>query len=114
MPVERADFSAYDRARPTKLMNAVDVKIGSLSFDRAEYDAEGDVLYLHIGEPVDAEGEETPESHVLRFAPGTSRIVGLTLIGARAALDREARVTVTLPRTVRISVSEIAPALTDH
>lgn len=95
-------------------MKAVDVTIGSLSFDRAEYDAAGDVLYLHIGEPADAEGEETPEGHFVRFAPGTSRVVGLTLIGPRATLDRDGRVAVTLPRTVRISADEIAPALAKH
>jgi hypothetical protein len=42
-------------------MEAVNVKIGPLVFDHADYDSEGDVLYLHVGAPQDAEGEETPE-----------------------------------------------------
>ena len=53
------------------------IRIGPLSFDHADYDAEGDVLYLHVGEPQPGEGEETPEGHVVRFAPGSHRIVGL-------------------------------------
>lgn len=32
------------------------------------------VLYLRIGEPQRGEGEETPEGHVVRYAPGTNRI----------------------------------------
>jgi len=59
-------------------MERVNIAIGTLTFDRANYDAENDVLYLHVGDPQTAEGEETPEGHVLRFAPGTHRIVGLT------------------------------------
>jgi hypothetical protein len=36
-----------------------------------------------------AEGEETPEGHVLRFAPGTQHIVGLAVLGAQAILNRD-------------------------
>ena len=35
------------------------------------------------------EGEETPEGHVVRYAPGTSRVVGLTVLGARRVLERD-------------------------
>ncbi len=41
-------------------MERVNITVGPLSFDHADYDAEGDVLYLHIGEPEAGEGEETP------------------------------------------------------
>jgi len=41
-------------------MERVNIAIGPLSFDHADYDAENDVLYLHVGEPEDGEGEETP------------------------------------------------------
>jgi uncharacterized protein YuzE len=68
-------------------MEAVNVKIGPLVFDHADYDPEGDVLYLHASAPQDAEGEETPEGHALRFEPATQRIVGLTVINARWLLD---------------------------
>ena len=56
-------------------MEAVNIRIGPLEFDHADYDADGDVLYLHVGQPQPGEGEETPEGHVVRFAPGTQRIV---------------------------------------
>ena len=32
-------------------MERVNITIGPLTFDHADYDAEGDVLYLHVGEP---------------------------------------------------------------
>jgi hypothetical protein len=69
------------------------------------------VLYLHVGEPIDAEGEETPEGHVLRFAPGTQQVVGLTVINARSVLNRDGRLIVTMPGTVEASADELAPAL---
>ncbi len=92
-------------------MEAVNIHIGPLVFDQADYDADGDVLYLHAGTPVRAEGEETPEGHVLRFEPGTGRIVGLTVINARWLLERDGRLVVTVPETVEASASELAPAL---
>ena len=92
-------------------MEPVNVQIGPLVFDHADYDAEGDVLYLHVGEPVEAEGEETPEGHVVRFEPGTQRVVGLTLIDARFVLDRDGRLIVTVPETVEATADQLAPAL---
>jgi len=92
-------------------MEAVNIGIGPLTFDHADYDADGDVLYLHVGQPQRGEGEETPEGHVLRFAPGTQQIVGLTVINARQVLTRDGRLIVTVPETVEASADELAPAL---
>jgi hypothetical protein len=92
-------------------MEAVNVRIGTVVFDHADYDADGDVLYLYVGVPREGEGEETPEGHVLRFEPGTQRIVGLTVINARWVLDRDGRLVVTVPETVEASADELAPAL---
>jgi uncharacterized protein YuzE len=92
-------------------MDAVTIHIGPLVFDHADYDPEGDVLYLHVGAPQAGEGEETPEGHVLRFAPGTQRIVGLTIINAKHVIDRDGRLVVTVPETVEASADELAPAL---
>jgi uncharacterized protein YuzE len=89
----------------------VNIRIGPLVFDHADYDAESDVLYLHVGAPQPAEGEETPEGHVLRFLPGTQRIVGLTVIDARHVLDRDGRLVVTVPETVEASAADLAEAL---
>jgi uncharacterized protein YuzE len=93
-------------------MEAVNIHIGPLVFDHADYDADGDVLYLHIGAPEAAEGEETPEGHVLRFEPGTQRIVGLTVLNASWLLDRDGRLIVTVPERVEASADELGPALT--
>jgi uncharacterized protein YuzE len=79
-----------------------------LTFDHADYDAEGDVLYLHVGEPEAGEGEETSEGHVVRYAPGTNRIVGLTVLGARHLLKHDGHLAVTVPET---SAEDLAPAL---
>ena len=92
-------------------MEAVNIRIGPLVFDHADYDQDGDVLYLHVGPPQPGEGEETPEGHVLRFAPGSHRIVGLTLINARHVLDRDGRLIVTVPETVEATAEDLAPAL---
>jgi uncharacterized protein YuzE len=92
-------------------MEAMNIRIGPLSFDHADYDAEGDVLYLHIGQPQPGEGEETPEGHVLRFAPGTQQIIGLTVINARHVVNRDGRLIVTVPETVEASADDLAAAL---
>jgi uncharacterized protein YuzE len=92
-------------------MEKVSIRIGSVEFDHAAYDAAGDVLYLHVGEPQEAEGEETPEGHVLRFEPRTQRIVGLTVLGVQAILDRDGELRITIPESVKASADDLAPAL---
>lgn len=62
-------------------------------------------------EPQEAEGEETPEGHVLRYAPGSQRIVGLTVLGAQRILDKEGELRVTIPEPVKASADDLAPAL---
>ena len=78
-------------------MERVNLSIGPLSFRMADYDAESDVLYLHVDAPEPAEAEETPEGHAIRYAFGTDRVVGLTMISPRYILEHEGRLTVTLP-----------------
>jgi len=92
-------------------MERVNITIGPVSFDRADYDEENDVLYLHVGDPQVGEGEETPEGHVVRYAPGTNRIVGLTVMGPRHILARDGCLAVTIPETVETSAEYLAPAL---
>jgi hypothetical protein len=41
-------------------MGAVNVRVGPLAFDPADYDADGDVLHLHIGPPREREGDQPP------------------------------------------------------
>jgi uncharacterized protein YuzE len=78
-------------------MEGLNVRVGPLVFDQGFYDSEGDVLYLTVGPPQASEGEETPEGHDFDFAPGTQRIVGLTILNARWLLERDGRLVVTLP-----------------
>ena len=92
-------------------MDRVNIKIGPVVFDHADYDAEHDVLYLHVGEPQPGEGEETPEGHVIRYAPGTQKIVGLTLLGPGRMLEHEGRVVVTVPEAVETTADDLAEAL---
>ncbi len=92
-------------------MEQVDIGIGPVQFDHADYDSEHDVLYLHVGEPQDGEGEETPEGHVIRYAPGTHRIVGLTLLSPRRTLERDGRIVVTIPETVEATAQDLAAAI---
>jgi len=92
-------------------MERVSIRIGPLAFDHADYDAEHDVLYLHVGEPAEGEGEETPEGHMIRFSPGTRRIVGMTMINPRSILERDGQLAVTVPETIEASAADLAPAL---
>lgn len=92
-------------------MDRVNIEIGPISFAYSDYDAEHDVLYLSVGKPEEGEGEDTPEGHVIRYAPGTSRVVGLTLMNPRRILERDGRITVTVPETVEKSAEDLAPLL---
>ncbi len=86
------------------------VKIGNITFDHISYDAEGDVLYLHVGKPqAAADAEETPEGHAVRFSRD-GQVIGLTLINARWLLDRDGAITITLPQ-LRAEASDLAAAL---
>jgi hypothetical protein len=63
------------------------------------------------GSPQQEEGEETLEGHVVRFAPGTQRMVGLTILGPRRILERDGRLTVTVPEAVEATADDLAAAL---
>jgi uncharacterized protein YuzE len=73
------------------------VTIGQHTFDRVRYDAEGDVLALHKGEPSSAaDFEESPEGDALRFN-AAGELVGITILNARHRLERDGHVSITLP-----------------
>jgi uncharacterized protein YuzE len=87
------------------------VTIGSLTFDHASYDARGDVLYLHVGDPQEAAGsDETPEGHVLRFDVD-GEVIGLTIINAKWLLERDHAINVTVPEHVAVGPDALAEAL---
>lgn len=86
--------------------------IGGLAFDHASYDAGGDVLYLHVGQPSSASGgQQTPEGHVVRYDE-QGQVVGLTIINARWLLDRDGTLAVTVPERVEVDSDMLAAALT--
>ena len=92
-------------------MDAVNVKINGLVFDRANYDADGDVLYLARGETTKAsDAALTPEGHGIRY-DGEGQVIGVTIINARRLLERDGHVTITLPQEVQVAAGELAGAL---
>jgi uncharacterized protein YuzE len=87
------------------------ITIGSSTFDNVFYDAEVDVLYLHVGDPSSAvDFDESPESHALRF-DGEGRLVGVTIVGVKSLLDRDGYLTITVPHTVRVEARELTALL---
>ncbi|HSZ70591.1 MAG TPA: DUF2283 domain-containing protein [Solirubrobacteraceae bacterium] len=87
------------------------VKIDDLVFDRANYDADGDVLYLTRGESnVAADAALTPEGHGVRYDTD-GQVIGVTIINARWLLERDGHLTITLPHAVRVEAGALAAAL---
>jgi uncharacterized protein YuzE len=87
------------------------IEINGLSFDRANYDADGDVLYLARGDSDEAtHAALTPEGHGVRYA-SDGEVIGVTIINARWLLDRDGHLTITLPHEVRVEASALAGAL---
>jgi YD repeat-containing protein len=84
--------------------------IGSVTFDRASYDRGADVLYLSVGDPATAvDFDESAEGHALRY-DGEGRLVGITIVGASALLERDGEVVVTPPQ-LRVERDELAAVL---
>jgi uncharacterized protein YuzE len=89
----------------------MNIKIDGLVFDRASYDADGDVLYLARGESAEAsDAALTPEGHGIRYGDD-GHVIGVTIINARQLLDRDGHLTITLPHEVRVDASDLAGAL---
>jgi uncharacterized protein YuzE len=89
------------------------VRIGHHEFDDVRYDANGDVLYLSAGVPAEADaGDGTPEGHFVRFGED-GEVVGVTLVNARWLIDRDGKLTVTLPGEAgtELNPEALAPAL---
>jgi len=83
------------------------VKVGNHDFPNHHYDAEGDVLYLHADEPAAAQSLLTAEGHLLRFALEGPRLVGVTVFGARALLERDGALRLTVPQTVELLRAQV-------
>lgn len=81
------------------------VQIGNHIFDRVRYDAEGDVLYLHHGDPSTAvEFDASPEGHALRLNRH-GELVDVTSINARWLLDHDGAITLAIPTSERLRLA---------
>jgi uncharacterized protein YuzE len=87
------------------------ITIGTFTFDNVFYDAEVDVLYLHMGDPSTAvDFDESPEGHALRFG-ADGRLVGVTILDAKLLIERDSEIKITVPEIVRVGSAAVAPAL---
>ncbi len=85
------------------------IRVANTDFDRVDYDADADVLYLAAVDPARAvDFDETPEGHAVRYGP-EGEIVGITIVNARRLLDENGAIRITLPET--ISAAVLGPAL---
>jgi uncharacterized protein YuzE len=89
----------------------ITITIGNITFDHATYDERGDVLYLHVGERQPAaDSLGTPEGHAVRYNEA-GEVIGVTIINTRWLLDRDGKITITIPERVDVSADALAPAL---
>ena len=94
------------------MASSLSIRIGDVTFDHATYDAKGDVLYLHVGEPQAAFGsDDTPEGHIVRLHEDGS-VIGLTLINAKHFLERDGELVVTVAEAQHLPASVFEPLLT--
>src|SRR3990172_3028335 len=105
----RSDRRAHRHRVPAQEV-PVSVRIGDIEFDNVSYDADGDVLYLHVGSPRTAvDFDESPEGHHIRFGPNGD-LVGITILNARLILEEDGKIVVTLPDR-RLETSDLGDAL---
>jgi uncharacterized protein YuzE len=92
-------------------MDTMNINIDGLVFDRGDYDAEGDVLYLGRGESNESsDAALTPEGHGVRYG-SKGEVIGVTIINARRIVERDGYLTITLPHSVRVDAQDLAAAL---
>ncbi len=73
------------------------VTVAGIDFDHHEYDARGDVLYLSVGQPREADRTiATPEGHAVDYDEAGA-VMGMVLVNVRFFLDRDGEVTITIP-----------------
>ena len=74
------------------------ITIAGIDFDYHDYDARGDVLYLHVGPPKvpPARAFETPEGHTVEYDQHGA-VVGLELMNVRGTLEHDGELQLTWP-----------------
>lgn len=92
-------------------MDTMNVKIDDLIFDRGNYDAEGDVLYLARGTMNHASDVAlTREGHGVRYDEN-GEVIGVTIINARRIIEHDGYLTITLPHAVQVQAGDLATVL---
>ena len=86
------------------------VTVGGIVFDNNLYDARGDVLYLHVGDPNEAvDFDGTAEGDATRYGPDGS-LVGITIVDAKRRLEADGGIELTLPEH-RVKVADLGRIL---
>jgi uncharacterized protein YuzE len=92
-------------------MDTMNVTIDELTFDRGDYDAEGDVLYLGRGDANNgSDAALTPEGHGVRY-DSQGEVIGVTIINVRRIIERDGYLTITLPHSMRVDAGQLVAAL---
>ncbi len=87
------------------------VHIGKTSFDRVDYDADGDVLYLHRADPAEAvDFDESPEGHHLRF-DGHGQLIGMTIVRPQWLLAHQGEITISIPERIHLGPDALVDVL---
>lgn len=90
------------------------VSIGSYEFDLVHYDARGDVLYLQVsGSGPEARTDVTPEGHAVTW-DGSGNVIGITIVNARWLLERDRKITLSVPSVIEAAAEDLEPALTSN
>jgi uncharacterized protein YuzE len=87
------------------------VHVGPYEFDHVSYDSDGDVLYLRRSERQEAaETFSTPEGHAVRMDEN-GEVIGITIVDAKWLLERDGKITVTVPSLIETNADDLAEAL---
>lgn len=87
------------------------VHVGQYEFDHVSYDRDGDVLHLRRGERrTAADTFGTPEGHALQIDE-QGDVIGMTIVNAKWLLDRDGKLTITVPNLIETNVADLTAAL---
>jgi uncharacterized protein YuzE len=87
------------------------VRVGPYEFDHVSYDSRGDVLYLRRDERrAAADTFGTPEGHAVRLDEN-GEVIGVTIVNAKWLLDRDGKITVTVPSLIETNADDLAAVL---
>ncbi len=87
------------------------VHVGPYEFDHVSYDSDGDVLYLRRGErQAAADTFGTPEGHAVRL-DDSGEVIGITIVNAKWLVERDGKITVTVPSLIETNADDLAEAL---